>query len=802
MSLSSLHAPGAPGIPPKWTTSAKDGVATAISLGSSVSFTLSHGILNEIFFPRIDRAAIRDMELIITDGHDFFSEEKRNTSTVTQQIKSGIPSFKIINTCHENRFKITKEIITDPHRDSVVQRIKFKAIKKDQYQLYGLLAPHLDNQGMGNSAWVGDYKGHPMIFAQHNHVALAFTCSRNWVKRSVGFVGRSDGWQDLQEHYQMTWEFEIAEDGNVALMGEIENHVTDQITFDLVIGFGNTPDEAAHHALSSLMEGFGSIQKKYVTEWERWQEQIRHYAPVDHEKSAFFLLSASILKIHQSKNFPGAMIASMSTPWGDTMGDDDQSGYHLVWPRDMVECAGGLLALGNHRDALAVLNFLMVTQEPDGHWSQNLWLDGQPYWSGIQLDETALPILLIDLCMKEGALHEDHLRKYWRTVSKATSFLLKRGLITGQDRWEEQPGISTFTLATSIAGLLSAADLAEKAGEPEIAKYCRQTADAWYVDIDTWLYAKDNHITKKLKIGGYYLRVNPVLLPAGELHRTEMNIKNHPSETDSIPVIEMISTDPLALVRFGLRRADDPRIINTIKVIDYFLKKETINGDSWYRYVRDGYGEKEDGSNFRDTGIGRPWPLLTGERAHYEIAGGNIARAEELCKAMEKFSNNGLIPEQIWDQEDRPDRELFNGKHSGSAMPLVWAHAEYLKLVRSLNDQAIFDVPDHTRKRYLEDQISSDLIIWRKDLPVHRIPAGKILRLETISAARVRWSSDDWRDIKEEPTKDMGLGLHYLDLETNQQMKDGITFTFFWLEEERWEGTDFKVQIDIENDQR
>lgn len=790
-----LPAPGAPGISPRWTTSSKDGVGTALGPGSSVSFTLSHGILNEIYFPRTDKAATRDMGLIVTNGTDFFSEEKRNTKTETRQIAPGVPAFTITNICAEGRYKITKQVVTDPIRDCVLQRIKFKANRKDQYQIYGLLAPHLDNRGMGNTAWVADFKGHPMIFAKNNDVALAFICSVPWKKRSVGFVGTSDGWQDLWQHYQMTWEYTLAENGNVALMGEVDLNSAEDQVFDLVIGFGATAEEAAHHALSSMLEGFGSIQKKYIAEWKNWQHQIRPLSKNQTNSEKLFRLSASVLKTHESKNFPGAMLASLSIPWGDSMGDDDESGYHLVWPRDMVECAGGLLALGANEDSLRVLNFLMATQEADGHWSQNMWLDGQPYWSGVQVDETALPILLIDLCMKQGALHENHLNKYWATVKKATAYLLTRGLVTEQDRWEEQSGISAFTISTTIAALLVAANLAEQVGERSIAEYCRHTADAWNDSIETWLYATNTPLSGKLGVDGYYLRINPTKNPAAELGDSTMKVKNKPGDQDVIPVTEMVSIDPLALVRFGLRKATDPRILNTVKVIDSVLKTETPYGDCWYRYVNDGYGEHEDGSAYNGTGIGRPWPLLTAERAHYEIAAGNQGRAKELLRAVENFSNNGLFPEQIWDSPDIPHKELFSGKRSGSAMPLVWAHAEYIKLALSVNRNAVFDMPHHTVQRYLVENKTSKHSIWRPELPILEISSGKELRLETVYPAMVRWTTNGWQNAREDETLDMGLGVHYLDLPTQKMEAGEIRFSIFSKENKQEPIEDFAVRI-------
>lgn len=87
-------APGWPGSPARWTSSAKSGVGTALQPQSQVWFTLSHGILNEIYYPRVDQACTRDFGLIITDGHSFFSEEKRDANSTIRPIAEGIPAFK------------------------------------------------------------------------------------------------------------------------------------------------------------------------------------------------------------------------------------------------------------------------------------------------------------------------------------------------------------------------------------------------------------------------------------------------------------------------------------------------------------------------------------------------------------------------------------------------------------------------------------------------------------------------------------------------------------------------------------
>jgi glucoamylase len=260
----------------------------------------------------------------------------------------------------------------------------------------------------------------------------------------------------------------------------------------------------------------------------------------------------------------------------------------------------------------------------------------------------------------------------------------------------------------------------------------------------------------------------------------------------------MVSLDALAFVRFGLRAADDPRILSTVKVIDATLKVETPRGPAWHRYQGDGYGEHPDGDPYDGTGVGRAWPLLTGERAHYELAAGRTHVAEYLAQAMETIARDaGLLPEQLWDSADIPARELFIGHASGSAMPLVWAHAEYLKLCRSLFDGRIFDQPAQTVERYVVQQKTSDRIIWRFNNKVRSMPANKTLRVETLAPAIVHWSADGWRTAHDTPTRDTTLGVHIADLETRRlSCGDRVYLTFYWPDAERWEQVDFLVWIE------
>ena len=263
-------------------------------------------------------------------------------------------------------------------------------------------------------------------------------------------------------------------------------------------------------------------------------------------------------------------------------------------------------------------------------------------------------------------------------VRRAAAFIVRNGPVTQEDRWKEDPGYSPFTLAVEIAALLTAARLAELNGEPAIASYLRETADAWNTSIERWTYVQNTDLAQQVGVEGYYVRIAPPkAAKASSPAAGFVPIKNRPQGQSQEPASQIVSPDALALVRFGLRAADDPRILNTVKVIDALLKVDTPFGPAWHRYNDDGYGEHEDGSPFDGTGVGRAWPLLTGDRAHYELAGRHFDEANRLMEVLKSFSNDGgLIPEQVWDSPDVPEKELFFGQPSGSAMPLVWAHAE------------------------------------------------------------------------------------------------------------------------------
>ncbi len=384
------HAPGAPGIPPTWTSSAKDMVGCALG-ASRLWFTLGFGIVNEVYYPRVDIPQIRDLGFIVADGEGFWAEVKRVADYQLRLLAPGVPAVEILHR-HE-RYSLLLRIAPASRRDALVIECRLDGDRR--LRPYVLLAPHLGATGYGNIAAVLSRHGRVTLCAEQGPFGAALAAvderQRDAIGRaSAGYVGTSDGWQDFARNGAMTWEYEQAGPGNVALIAELPRRAV------LSLAFGSSAEAAATLAVGSLLQPFDNLLQQHAALWQGWQAQRseRYAVPLDLPRALAdeFLVSTIVLRSHLDKTFPGAMVASLSIPWGDS--GNERGGYHLVWPRDLVETAGALLALGADQEARDTLRYLMATQLPDGHWHQNQWLGGTPYWQGVQLDETAFPVLL------------------------------------------------------------------------------------------------------------------------------------------------------------------------------------------------------------------------------------------------------------------------------------------------------------------------------------------------------------------------------------------------------------------------
>lgn len=778
-----MSAPGKPGINPTWTSSAKDAVTTTLG-GSRIWITIGRGVLNEVYWPRVDSPQIRDLGFIVADDSGFWSEVKRDSEYELITPQPGVPAYSAIH--KHDRYSLRLDFCPDPERDVVLIRARLDA--PVDFKLYPLLAPHLANTGYSNTAWIDEVAGRIALTAANGDASLAL-CAVGakrldaFQRGSAGYVGVSDGWRDFDTNGRMLWTYDRAEDGNVALMGEIEEH---DVT--LALGFGDMPQLAQTLALSSLQFDFSDVWHQHTADWGAWQSSCRFPDVTSPELLTQGRVSAAVLKIHEDETAPGALVASLSVPWGQS--HYDAGGYHLVWSRDLVEAAGGLLAFGAVEDARRVLAYLISTQKADGHWTQNQWLDGRAFWTGIQMDETGLPIILAQALKDRNALNGLEVRSM---VERAATYIAVNGPVTGQDRWEEDAGLSPFTLAVEIAALVCAADFLDG----PTGDYALQLADTWNSRVEDWTFVKDTDLSREHEIPGYYVRIAP---PEAAETSNPMSgyvpIKNRPPMETDEPPAQIVGLEFLGLVRYGLRNPDDPGIRDSVMLCDALLKVDTPNGPVWHRYNDDGYGEHADGSPFDGTGVGRGWPLLVGERGHYSLVAGQPV--EPYLNTMCRMSSlGGMIPEQVWDTDDIPSKHLYRGQPSGSAMPLVWAHAEYLKLLAGMMDGVPIDRPQPVWERYHGKKPDVGWVSWRFNQQIRTIPYGKLLRIETISSALVHWSHDGKPDWSDAETSYTGLGIHLVDLPTSD-LREGTTvaFTFYWRESDRWEGRDFSVLVD------
>jgi glucoamylase len=785
---------GGPGVEPRWTSSRKDCVGMAYSASSRIWYTVSHGILNEIYYPTIDKPQTRDMEFLLTDGETFVHEEKRDLLRTFEYIDGYSSAVRLINADPQGRYKIIKEVIADPHHPVVLTRVRLEGNENllSRMKAYALLAPHLEVGGAGNSGSVVDLSGKLALVAWKNGLSLVMAASCGFSRASCGFVGRSDGWQDLMDNFHMDWQFGSALHGNIALTGEIDLSLHREFVIAIALGEG-------HH--SALTTALGSVTTPFEQNLKRFNEQWHRAATPEGLRGAakdagrLLQVSQNVILSHEDKYYSGAFIASASIPWGQHKGDDDLGGYHLVWTRDMVQSATALLACGRVDTARRALVYLACTQKSDGSFAQNFWIDGTPYWKGIQLDEIAFPIILAWRLWKLNGLGGFHVLPF---VERAAGFLVRHAPVTQQERWEEAAGYSPSTLAVVISSLICAADIIRADGAAELALFLEEHADWIEAHLEDWTVTDNGSLLAG--VPRHYMRIRPPQF--GDPYASDgtdyetVRINNRgPGEQIDFDARNVVDGGFLELVRYGVRRADDPVIVDSIKVIDHVLKVETPVGPCWRRYNHDGYGQRHDGGPFLGWGQGRAWPLLTGERAHYELAAGQDVT--HYIQTLEGFSSRGgMLPEQIWDAPDMPDKGLRLGKPTGAAMPLVWAHAEYVKLLRSVTDGKVYDRISVVAERYSERKRPSQIEVFRLDRQLQAMPAGKRLRMLADGHFLLVWTTDDWKTVRTTESRAVGCVGHFADMETEASTTGKVIFTMKWRLGNRWEGRNFEVRLD------
>ena len=661
-------APNGPGELPTWTAGSKEGVGTATTTDSKVWFTLQGGILTEVYYPRLDTAEVRTLEFAVSNGKRVWVESKDMTHSLERPDEAAL-LYRQTSRDPEGNFRITKTYATDPASNVLLIDVSFDA--PPDYTAYVLFDPSLKNSGYGDTGFT---QGEALV-TQKEGVAVALASQPSFAEMTNGFAGTSDGYTDLLKHYALTKSYTRAENGNVLQVARLARgrHAL------LALGFGTNAGEAVDAAAKSLHEGFSAASKEYAAGWNAY---VHGLVRVNARYAAMFELSAMVLKAHEDKTYRGAMIASMSVPWGFAVDASKPTagGYHLIWGRDLYEIATALMVAGDRAAAERALEYSFTVQErPDGSYPQNSWLDGKAYWTALQMDEVAYPLIL---SWQLGRMDTETWSKW---VRPSAEFIIAHGPATQEERWEEVSGYSPSTISAEIAGLVCAADIAEKNGAEQDARRYLQVADEWAANVEKWTVTTTGHRQPEGS-GGYYIRINDSTDPndGGKL-----DVKNGGGVWDKRDVVD---AGFLELVRLGIRPANDPTIARSVQVVDATIRTETPHGPAFRRYNHDGYGETFFGGPWLGEGVGRLWPIFTGERGEYEIALGHDPTP--YITAMEQFANaGGMIPEQIWDRAD-PTPSGFNfGEGTGSATPLAWSMAQFMRLVICTEQHRVVEMP-------------------------------------------------------------------------------------------------------------
>jgi glucoamylase len=707
-----------------WLPANKTGFGTSYTTASNVWFTLQNGRLSEVYYPRIDTPSVRNLDFIVTDGKSFATRAQDASTSSTRLVnpshagdhnKSGLDSgtdsprsltYQTVNLDRGGHWRLTTTFVTDPARPTLLIDIEFTSLDGKPYQLYAVYQPQLNNPRIAASLHEsGETKGKALVaFDKERQVVSALMAAPDFAETANGYLGATDGATDLTQHYQLTAHDDSAPDGTVVQTGRLPLTTTRR-HLTLALGFAPSESEALARAKDSLAAGFKQVAQEYANGWDKYLQSL-HPAPPSlssRQQRQLYAVSAMVLAASEDKTYRGAFIASPSIPWAFGTGLINPSGpYHGVWSRDLYEIATALIADGDLDGAGRALEYILnVQQAPDGGSPQNTKVDGTPIFHSVQLDEVSDPIILAyQLGRKDAGTWSRHIKPAAEFIINFAPLAEHPAPYTLEERWEEQSGYSPACIASEVAALVCAADIARVNGDSDSAKRFLGTADLWRSQIEKWTVSTNGPYSSS----PYYLRITKDGRPDSG---TTYNLANGgPGAIDQRKVV-----DPsfLELVRLGIKAPSDPVITNSIKVVDTQLSVSTSAGKFWHRYTDDGYGETASGAPWTltppDSGTthGRVWPIFAGERGEYEIAAHNLNAAQANLAAMASTANEGdLIPEQVWDNQPPSGQPGFaSGTATTSATPLAWAHAQFIRLAFDLAAGRLIEQPSIVAQRYL-----------------------------------------------------------------------------------------------------
>jgi glucoamylase len=746
-SASAMHAqsptgpaPGGPGALSYFDLARKDCVGTARNTNSKVWYTVADGVLSDTYFPTIDNTNVKTLQFVVTDGSSYTDLQTRDTTYTVQLPDANSLECQVTSSAKSGKYRIVTDYLTDSNHNSLVMQVHFIPLVGDlsDYHLYVLYDPTVNGNGGGGSGNGGGdtgildtSTGNPVPVALDSDtssnaanrdyavpVYSALDASRAFLQVSNGFLGTSsDGLVQLDASHQLTALYDQADNGNLVQTAQVD--LSQGGNFTLALGFGTTQAEAIGAASATLSTQVSQLKKQYDAGWEAYDAGLiappPQFAGVTgklwHQLVDEYYLSANVLKASEDKTFPGALVASLASPWGQAVSAGDPNNkyfgsYREVFARDVYESWTGLLLDGDLKTAREVVDFMFQNQQqPDGSFPRNSLVNGKlaPDSFGTQLDEASYPILMAyQLGMTDAQLYQKH-------IKPAANFVISHGPAFGVERWEEQSGYSPSTIAAEVAGLVAAAGIAKANGDTQSAQIWLGTADDWQRSLEGWTVTTNGPLANH----PYFIRLSKTGDPNAAI---SYNVGNGGPTLDQRSVID---AGFLEMVRLGLTPFNDPAVTESLPVVDSTIKSDTASGPGWHRYNGDGYGDDATtGHPWAPTGqgTGHVWPLLTEERGEYALDSGDVTSAVSLLTTMRNFGGGvGLIPEQDWDLPNLPASPpgsdpttasigFVNGKPAGSAAPLTWAAGSYVRLLRDIVANQILERPADTYDRYVAHQ--------------------------------------------------------------------------------------------------
>jgi glucoamylase len=743
-------APDGPGALSHFDLARKDCLGTSRTAASKVWYTVADGALSDVYYPTVDNTNVQTLQYIVTDGSTFTDLQQRDmTYKVSALDRSGM-SCQVTTTARSGRYRIVTDYVTDPARNTLLMRVHFRALTRGHYELFARLDPTVNGNGGGgtgnggaDSAVTDTSTGHDVLVSSDTNtttnaanrdyaqpVYMAFDGPFSQV--TSGFAGEpSDGLAALDSGHALTTTYDSALNGNVVQVVRIgaggRGLTRRTHSFTLALGFGATQAAAVHGAEASLQTPFAKTLYGYGRGWKRYDAGLREppsrlpglsrarVRQLDRE----YFVSANVVKASEDKTFAGAIAASLASPWGQAVSAGDPANtyfgsYREVFARDLYEAWTGLMADGDTATARDAVLFLFDRQQQaDGSMPRNSLLNGKtaPDSFGTQLDEASYPLLMADqMGMSDPTLYADH-------IKPAANFIVAHGPAFGVERWEEQSGYSPSTIAAEIAGLLGAADLAQANHDSFSAREWRAVADDYQRSIKGWTVTTNGPLASH----PYFIRLSKTGDPNAAI---SYGVGNGGPTLDQRSVID---AGFLELARLGDLSANDPVIGESLPVVDSTIETMTPSGPGWHRYNGDGYGDgATDGHPWAPTGqgTGHVWPVLSAERGEQSLQTGDAAGAAGLLSGMASFAGGvGLIPEQDWELPDLAPSPIgtdptvasigfADGQPAGSASPLTWSAASYVRLSADIGTGRILDRPTNTVDRYIEHaQGKTDLTV-------------------------------------------------------------------------------------------